>query len=711
MSDEGLIPVPDDLDFGQTIKGFVPRQKLFGRYALDRLIGRGGMGMVWLAQDEKLDQWVALKFLPETLRLDSSALDDLKRETRRGLALAHPHIVRIYDFVDDSNSAAISMEYIDGRTLAAMRVEQESRVYEASQLEQWMTQAVEALDYAHRRGKIVHRDLKPANLMTTQAGDLKVADFGIARSISDSVSRVSVRGASSGTLVYMSPQQAQGQAPKPSDDIYSLGATIYELMTSKPPFFSGNIQHQLDTVTAPSMAERRAELELEAGPIPEEWEQTVAACLAKDPADRPQNIAQLGEMLGLRAATAPSTPAVPLIPKTTIRVASGPPTEPVPPPRKSWLVPALAGGAVLLLLAGGLGYYFGVVAPAEREKQEQIAQQATVAKAAADEQARIALEKAKADQAALEQAAQAKSDEEKTAILKAQQEADVRAAAAEQAAKDAQAAALQAQQALATRPSTPPPAPMPPVVSPEEIARENDAIHGQIQPLVDSGKNGLAAYHLEQATKGMDATRAAAITALFQDKLGPYKQQRDAAITASQNGDPAAALDGLKTFSQQNPNDPRIEMANASVVTRMPPTHDGIKGELKQMSALSSTDATVRGDTDFQSLQSKLANELTQLDALSSQLDHLKASTKHHTSLSTLESRRAAAEQKLANYKLIPPTSFLYSTVASSIADKEREIDQLTEEINEAKSQTPASQGDIDAAQQKYDAFLAAVPW
>jgi hypothetical protein len=116
---------------------------------------------------------------------------------------------------------------------------------------------------------------------------------------------------------------------------------------------------------------------------------------------------------------------------------------------------------------------------------------------------------------------------------------------------------------------------MPPVVSPEEIARENDAIHGQIQPLVDSGKNGLAAYHLEQATKGMDATRAAAITALFQDKLGPYKQQRDAAITASQNGDPAAALDGLKTFSQQNPNDPRIEMANASVVTRMPPTHDG----------------------------------------------------------------------------------------------------------------------------------------
>ena len=130
MPDPGLYPVPDDLNLGATIRGFVPGQRLFDRYTLQRVVGRGGMGVVWLAQDEKLEQRVALKFLPEAVRLDSAALDDLKRETRRGLSLAHPHIVRIYDFVDDATAAAISMEYVDGPTLSALRIEQPSRVFE-----------------------------------------------------------------------------------------------------------------------------------------------------------------------------------------------------------------------------------------------------------------------------------------------------------------------------------------------------------------------------------------------------------------------------------------------------------------------------------------------------------------------------------------------------------------------------------------------------
>jgi len=289
----------DDLDFGQTIRGFVDGQLVFGRFTLQRMLGRGGMGIVWLAHDEKLNCRVALKFLPELVATDPVAIDDLKRETLRCLALTHPGIVRIHDFVDGGGSPAISMEFVDGRTLSAWRIERENRVFEAAELLPWMASVCEALTYAHERARVVHRDLKPSNLMLSTKGEIKVADFGIARSISDSASRFSApSSATSGTLVYMSPQQLAGKASSASDDVYSLGATIYELLTGKPPFYSGNIQHQVESVDAPSMTERRAELRVaDAQPIPDHWEQTVAACLAKNPPDRPQSVAEVAERL------------------------------------------------------------------------------------------------------------------------------------------------------------------------------------------------------------------------------------------------------------------------------------------------------------------------------------------------------------------------------------------------------------------------------
>src|SRR6202041_2969511 len=102
------------------------------------------------------------------------ALDDLKRETRRCLDLTHPNIIRIYDFVKDPQAAAISMEYIDGKTLAALRVEKENRVFEVSDISDWMANACQALFYAHEEVKVVHRDLKPANLMLTSRGQIKI---------------------------------------------------------------------------------------------------------------------------------------------------------------------------------------------------------------------------------------------------------------------------------------------------------------------------------------------------------------------------------------------------------------------------------------------------------------------------------------------------------------------------------------------------------
>ena len=222
------------------------------------------MGVVWLARDDELERDVALKFLPELIIHDRAVLSDLKRETRRSLELTHKNIVRIYDFIHDQSSGCISMEYVDGDTLSNLRADKPRKVFEPDELTDWTSQLCDALDYAHNHARIVHRDLKPANLMVNQRGDLKVADFGIARSLSDSVSKVTMQHGKSGTLVYMSPQQLDGERGTHLDDVYSLGASVYELLTSKPPFYSGNVDRQIREKIPPPMTQRRKELEVEA---------------------------------------------------------------------------------------------------------------------------------------------------------------------------------------------------------------------------------------------------------------------------------------------------------------------------------------------------------------------------------------------------------------------------------------------------------------
>src|SRR5215831_11318527 len=285
-------------------------EKVFGRYTLVKVLGRGGMGIVWLARDEELERDVALKFLPDLMIQERALLDQLKRETKRCLELTHPHIVRIYDFAHDERSGCISMEYVNGETLSNLRVEKEHRVFEPHEIAAWLTELCEALDYAHNRAKVIHRDLKPANLMVNQRGELKISDFGIARSLSDSVSRLTAEQGRSGTLVYMSPQQLNGKRGTHLDDIYSLGATAYELLTSKPPFYSGNIDRQICERVAPSMTERRKDLNIEPALVAPVWEDTVAACLAKEASRRPQSAIEVAHRLQLparstRVATAP----------------------------------------------------------------------------------------------------------------------------------------------------------------------------------------------------------------------------------------------------------------------------------------------------------------------------------------------------------------------------------------------------------------------
>jgi hypothetical protein len=392
----------DDLDFGATLRGFTAGQTLFARYRLDRILGRGGMGIVWLARDEKLDRAVALKFLPELIVRDKLAITSLKRETRRCLDLTHPHIVRVHDFVEDDarGLAAIAMEYVEGDNLSNLRAEREHHCLEVEELRTWVRQLCNALEYAHVEAKVAHRDLKPANLMLSSGGALKITDFGIARSLVDSVSRVSAgAGNSSGTLVYMSPQQAQGRAATVADDIYSLGATLYDLLTGHPPFHTGNIMHQLEHVTPPSLAERRSELGVAGEPIPPEWEATIAAALSKDPACRPQSAGEVAYRLGLADSYTPPEKDIPR--PETIRVGPPPSQRPIrdeasEQPRSRKGVVIAAAIIVIGALVGG-GWWFGMEAPRREAERQAIAKAEAEAKAAEEARIKAAEEKAAAE--------------------------------------------------------------------------------------------------------------------------------------------------------------------------------------------------------------------------------------------------------------------------------------------------------------------------
>lgn len=298
--------------------------RVFGRYTLQRLLGRGGMGVVWLAQDAELDLRVALKFLPDDLAHDEEAISDLRRETRKSIQLTHSNIVRVYDFVKDENLAAVSMEYVDGSTLQSLKLKQPGGCFSAEDLRPWLAQICKALSHAHEECRIVHRDLKPANVMLTAGGAIKVMDFGIARSLSETLSRSSrpEGGAfNGGTLAYMSPQQLMGFPASVTDDVYSLGAMLYELLTGKPPFYTGSIERQIETITPPPVAQRREELGATGmPPVPENWERCLFACMEKAATARPPSVAEVWTRLNTEAGP-PVLMAIPVSTPTPAAIA------------------------------------------------------------------------------------------------------------------------------------------------------------------------------------------------------------------------------------------------------------------------------------------------------------------------------------------------------------------------------------------------------
>ena len=215
---------------------------LAGRYRVVRQLGQGGMGSVWLAEDTKLDGFkVAIKMLPSVLVNNKRAYAQVKAEALVSLKLSHPNIVTVRAFEEESGSPFLVMDYIDGQTLDDYLAEKGKLTEEETV--KLLKPVAEALDYAHTQG-VVHRDVKPGNVMIRKDGTPFVLDFGIAREIQETMTRVTGK-LSSGTLLYMSPEQLNGDAPKPAQDIYSFAAMAYECLKGEPPFSRGQIEYQI----------------------------------------------------------------------------------------------------------------------------------------------------------------------------------------------------------------------------------------------------------------------------------------------------------------------------------------------------------------------------------------------------------------------------------------------------------------------------------
>jgi serine/threonine protein kinase len=299
-----------------------------GRYSLTDVLGRGGMGTVWLATDQVLERQVALKEVTFSVDLSDEDRRVLRertmREARAAARLVHPCVTTVYDVVEDDGKPWLVMEHVSARSLQEILEERGPLFPDA--VARIGLDMLAALEAAHEAG-IVHRDVKPANVLVDRDGGACLTDFGIATATGDS--SLTTGGALIGSPSYMAPERANGEQPGPAVDLWSLGATLYAAVEGRPPFDRGEAMATLMSVVSEPPAPM-----LRAGPL----EPVLSGLLTKDPARRTTLPEARRQLQAVRADVGPAVPESP-----------APPAERMPAPRRP-----VPGGSVERLDADDL---------------------------------------------------------------------------------------------------------------------------------------------------------------------------------------------------------------------------------------------------------------------------------------------------------------------------------------------------------------------
>jgi serine/threonine protein kinase len=344
-----------------------------GKYEIRTTLGRGAMGTVYEAWDPVIARKVAIKTVSLPDAGDDSAQDELARFQREAQAagrLNHPNIVGVFDYGEAHGLAYIVMEFVDGHTLRSV-IEKQER-FALPEIVRLMNELMAGLQFSHDRG-VVHRDIKPANLILTADGKLKIADFGIARIESSSMTQA---GTVLGTPTYMSPEQFMGQTVDLRTDIYSSGVLLYQLLTGERPFEGSMvaIMHKALNTVPPAPSELSVT-------VPPSFDPVVARAMAKRPEHRYASASEFAAAIhaaldgaaDLLAGTAPVSVDATVVarPAPTPRAAAAPPPAAVPVPKKASRVPLFAGLAAVVIVAIGGAFWF-VSRPAPPEQTASI---------------------------------------------------------------------------------------------------------------------------------------------------------------------------------------------------------------------------------------------------------------------------------------------------------------------------------------------------
>ena len=320
---------------------------LAGRYSLERELGRGGMGIVYLARDLRLERVVAIKLLPPDRARATADRERFVREARTAAQLSHPNIIPIHAVEETGDFVFFVMSFVDGETLGArVRRDGPLKPQDGARI---LREVAWALAYAHGQG-VVHRDVKPDNILLERAGRALVADFGIARLVQGPLPGKSGEGELVGTPEYMSPEQASGGSLDGRSDLYSLGVVGYYALSGRLPFTASSVAALLaQHVTKPYPP-------LTAPGAPRSLLAAVERCLEKDPARRPQSGEQLATVLGTALDTRRDLP-VPLR-AFLAEARSGGPRQMVRWMAAAWLVPAGLGFLLQQVFPGAVPSVF-----------------------------------------------------------------------------------------------------------------------------------------------------------------------------------------------------------------------------------------------------------------------------------------------------------------------------------------------------------------